>query len=223
MLQEGRGTRYQRRDEQSTSRTQRQQAAAAVPTSPTQGGALGLPLPPTADPTLGAGPGPGAMDQPLGSAGQQIPVAPTYQPPPMSSPSGRSSSPSGRSSYGAMDRQRPRSASHPSFGGSAQPTEKAFSTYNPFSSGVSPYMNLFRRDTGAGTVDNYTTLVRPALEQRAANQRFNMDIFGLERRSRIQQHSLQRMEQSTRTLQGVGTPQYYMNYGGYYGNSGYGP
>lgn len=82
-------------------------------------------------------------------------------------------------------------------------------------------MNLFRNDTDAGTIDNYTSLVRPALEQRAANQRFNMDIYGLERRARIQQHSLQQMHQTERTLQGVGTPQYYMNYGGYY-NSPYG-
>ena len=82
-------------------------------------------------------------------------------------------------------------------------------------------MNLFRSDTDAGTIDNYTSLVRPALEQRAANQRFNMDIYGLERRARIQQHSLQQMQQQERTLQSVATPQYYMNYGGYY-NSPYG-
>ena len=81
-------------------------------------------------------------------------------------------------------------------------------------------MNLFRNDTSGGTIDNYTTLVRPALEQQAANQRFNIDIYGLERNARIQQHSLHQMQSTERVLQGVATPQYYMNYGGYYGGYG---
>ncbi|MBU4271397.1 MAG: hypothetical protein KKA28_06000 [Planctomycetes bacterium] len=220
MLEEERGMRHERRVDQSPSRMQRQASGTGMPTSPTNPaqGAAGLPLSPTSDPTLTEGPGQGqdAMDQPFGSGGPQMPVAPTSQGRPSPSYS------SGRGSSGAMQRPSSRSTPQPSFGGSAGPTQKAFSTYNPFSSGVSPYMNLFRRDTDMGTVDNYTTLVRPALEQRAANQRFNMDIFGLERRARIQQHSIQRMEQTDRTLQGIGTPQYYMNYGGYYGNSGSG-
>ncbi len=213
MLEKERGMRYKGRADQSPSRMQRRASGTGMPTSPTKPtqGAAGLPLSPTADPTLmgGLGQGQGAM----GQGGPQMPVAPTAQGRPSPSYSGRGSS-------GAMQRPSSRSTSQPSFGGSSRSNQKAFSTYNPFSSGVSPYMNLFRRDTDLGTVDNYTTLVRPALEQRAANQRFNMDIFGLERRARLQQHSIQRMEQTERTLQGIGTPQYYMNYGGYYGNSG---
>lgn len=214
MLETERGMQHGRRADQSSSRIQRQTSGKGMPTSPTSPaqGAAGLPLPPTADPTLLEGQGQGAMSQPFGSEGQQMPVAPTSQGRPSPSYS------SGRGSSGAM--QRP--SSRQSFGGSSRSNQKAFSTYNPYSSGVSPYMNLFRRDTSGGTVDNYTTLVRPALEQRAANQRFNMDIFGLERRARIQQHSIQQIGRTDRALQGVGTPQYYMNYGGYYGNSGSG-
>lgn len=217
MLEKERGMRYGRRADQSPSRMQRQASGTGMPTSPTSSaqGAAGLPLSPTANPTLMEGQGQGAMGQPIGSGGPQMPVAPTSQGRPSPSYSGRGSS-------SAMQRPSSRSTSQSSFGGSSRSAQKAFSTYNPYSSGVSPYMNLFRRDTDLGTVDNYTTLVRPALEQRAANQRFNMDIFGLERRARLQQHSIQRMEQTDRTLQGIGTPQYYMNYGGYYGNSGAG-
>lgn len=213
MLEQERGMRHGGRADQSPSRMQRQSPGPGMPTSPTSSaqGAAGLPLSPTADPTLMEWQGQGAM----GQGGPQMPVAPTSQGRPSPSYSGRGSS-------DAMQRPSSRQTSQRSPGGSSRSAQKAFSTYNPFSSGVSPYMNLFRRDTGAGTVDNYTTLVRPALEQRAANQRFNMDIFGLERRARLQQHSLQRMEQTERTLQGIGTPQYYMNYGGYYGNSGSG-
>jgi hypothetical protein len=44
-----------------------------------------------------------------------------------------------------------------------------------------------------------------------------MDIYGLERNARIQQHSLQQIErQNSRAPQSIGTPQFYMNYGSYY-------
>ena len=97
---------------------------------------------------------------------------------------------------------------------SGPPAEKAFAGYRP-TSGVSPWMNIFRRDS-LGTVDNYTTLVRPELEQRYLNQRFGNDIGGLERNTRLQGMSLQQINQQNRTLEGVGTPQFYMNYGNYY-------
>lgn len=93
--------------------------------------------------------------------------------------------------------------------------EKAFSGYRP-TSGVSPYMNLFRTDTNQGTVDNYTSLVRPQIEQRYLNQQFNRDIRGLEYGARSQGLNLQQLYRSNQTLQGVSSPQYYMNYGNYY-------
>ncbi|MBN1393915.1 MAG: hypothetical protein JW959_02705 [Pirellulales bacterium] len=215
------GSRYGPRANQPPAHAQ--PGGTGMPASPTDSfqGAGGLPLPPTADPASRQPPQgqtqPGAMDQAYGSAGTQMPMAPTAaaRPAPSSYSPGRS--------YSSTMQQPSSGGGLSSFGGGSQTTQKAFSAVNPYSSGVSPYMNLFRNDTSAGTIDNYTTLVRPALEQRAANQQFNMDIYGLERRARIQQHSLQQMQQRERTLQGVGTPQYYMNYGGFYGNQGYGP
>ena len=95
--------------------------------------------------------------------------------------------------------------------------DKAFSGYRA-PSGVSPWMNLFRRE-GDG-VNNYQSLVRPDLEQRYLNKQFGQDIRGLERDTRMQGTNLQQLNQQSRTLQGVGTPQFYMNYGNYY--PGYG-
>lgn len=92
----------------------------------------------------------------------------------------------------------------------AQSTEKAFSNYRP-PSGVSPYMNLFRRDSG-GVVDNYTTLVRPQLDQRYLNNQFGRDISGLERS--IQGITAPQFNQPVRRApQSVATPQYYMSFG----------
>jgi hypothetical protein len=90
--------------------------------------------------------------------------------------------------------------------------EKAFSSYRP-TSGVSPYMNLFRTNTGG--VDNYNTLVKPELEQRRLNQQFNRDIGGLERNTNQQLLDLRRRYEATHrqpvdNSQGVGTPQFYM-------------
>jgi Tfp pilus assembly protein FimV len=91
------------------------------------------------------------------------------------------------------------------FSGAAQPTP-----------GVSPYMNLFRSGNANGTIDNYTTLVRPELDQRRANQRFGADIHGLENSTHVQGLSIQQLNRETRNLQGVNATQYFMNYGDYY-------
>jgi len=92
--------------------------------------------------------------------------------------------------------------------------EKPFSGYRQ-ASGISPYMNLFRNGTDNGTVDNYTTLVRPQLDQRYLNQQYGRDIRGLQTDARLQGSSIQQINQS-RQLQGISTPQFYMNYGSYY-------
>ncbi len=94
------------------------------------------------------------------------------------------------------------------------PNEKAFSGYQA-PSGVSPWMNLFRRDS-LGTIDNYTTLVRPQMEQQYMNRQFGREISGLERHNRIQQMNMQRLDQAERAPQSVATPQYYLNYPGAY-------
>jgi hypothetical protein len=60
------------------------------------------------------------------------------------------------------------------------------------------------------------------------NQQFNLDIYGLERNSRLQNMTLQHMNRfdNSRAPQSIGTPQFYMNFGGYYPGlpmqSGYG-
>ena len=112
---------------------------------------------------------------------------------------------------------------HPQFMSPTAPT-KPFLGVPPYSSpGVSPYMNLFRNDTNGGTIDNYSTFVRPALDQRSMNQQFNMDIYGLERNARLQNRALQQMDRGgPRAPQSIGTPQFYMNYGNYYPGAGQG-
>ena len=51
----------------------------------------------------------------------------------------------------------------------ASVSAKPFSGYSPRPS-VSPYMNLFRGDNDYGRVDNYSTLVRPKLQQQQQNR-----------------------------------------------------
>lgn len=193
------------------SRMQRQNNI--MPTSPTESGGMG------------------------GEGGYGQPMAPTSGSPMME----RSRSASSRS--GGLMAPTSRRSSSASMGAGYQPTssgavdqtrrmtlqgnpavtppplsEKAFSGYR-VTSGVSPYMNLFRRDS-LGTIDNYTSLVRPELDQRRVNQQYGRDIRGLEQSTRAQGSSLQQLNRDTRSLQGVGTPQFYQNYGNYY--QGYG-
>ncbi|MEN6557819.1 MAG: hypothetical protein ABFC54_06535 [Thermoguttaceae bacterium] len=196
-------------------RSQQRQSQAFIPSAPTESlpsdAMTNQPTAPTSNysnPTLG----------------QRAPMAPTER---RSLSDGGGFRPSSFSGQGS-----PFSAPRPAQSGTAaymvppsaavsQATtsqEKAFAGYRA-PSGVSPYMNLFRRDSG-GTVDNYSTLVRPESDQRFLNQRFGSDIRGLQNSTRTQGINLQNLNQQNRTLQGVGTPQYYMNYGNYY--PGYG-
>jgi hypothetical protein len=119
-------------------------------------------------------------------------------------------------------RDRVDAALHPAYAPQQAPP-KAFADARPFSSGVSPYMNLFRNDTNGGTIDNYSTYVRPALDQRSMNQQFNVDLYGLQRNQRIQNAALEQLGRTySRAPQAIGTPQFYGNYGNYYPGS-YGP
>lgn len=188
----------------------RERTGMMMPVTPTEeadedlSSAVGLPAPPTAQSTVGYGAG-------------RMPMAPTAR------RSGRGEASSGAMQSVAVQQQLDRSAAQASGG------QKAFAGYRHYGGGVSPYMNLYRNDTAGGTIDNYTTLVRPALDQRSQNQRFNDDIYGLERSARIQNSALQQLNRGarTRTLQSVATPQFYlqttggmpqnyMNYGNYY-------
>jgi hypothetical protein len=77
-------------------------------------------------------------------------------------------------------------------------------------------MNIFRGGSNNGTIDNYTTLVRPDLEQQRANQKFGADIHGLENSTHVQGMNIRQLNRDTQTLQGVNATQYFMNYGDYY-------
>lgn len=206
----------------------RRQQQMTVPTSPTEelppGGEamLGQPASPTS-PILPGVASSGTQTQGVGGAafGTRHPTAPT---------AGRGGDsdayrPRARSAVGQMEGQQTRAGA--GMGGTASfmappasMPDKAFSGYRP-TSGVSPWLNMFRRDS-LGTVDNYTTLVRPQLDQRYLNQQFGQDIGGLERNARMQGYNLMQQNQQQRSLQGVGTPQFYMNYGNYYQYQGYG-
>ncbi len=93
------------------------------------------------------------------------------------------------------------------------PDNKAFSQYRA-PSPVSPYLNLFRSDSN-GTVDNYSTLVKPQLDQMNLNSQFGRDIHGLNANTQMQGLTIRQLQ--SRTLQGVSTPQF-MNYGSYFQN-----
>jgi hypothetical protein len=176
------------------------------PTEAASAGAPGTPglVPPTqpmpAEGAAGGGPAGGVYGPPMA----RMPMSPTYRHPTPSSGAPPNSP------YSAFSQQQTQLAA-------AWTPQKAFNNYQPPSSSSSPYMNLFRTGTNNGTIDNYTTLVRPAFQQMSANQQINNDIFGLQRSERIHQAALQQLNPQTRSLQSVGTPQYYMNsYGGYY-------
>jgi hypothetical protein len=181
-----------------------------MPASPTEFGGYGMPTAPTAIPENA---GPGLM--PDGSNGPMVsgmPMIPTSR---------RVGAPRDANSPSYQDEayaQRQRSTLNSYPAPVSQPTSaKAFASSRPFSSGVSPYMGLFRNDTAGGTIDNYSTLVRPAIDQRSMNQQFNSDIYGLERNSKIQNAMLRQMQNSSsRSPRGVSTPQYDRAYGGYY-------
>jgi hypothetical protein len=117
----------------------------------------------------------------------------------------------------AAEESRRLAASRNSASAPAQLTPKAFSSVSSqSSSGSSPYMNLYRTGNNNGTIDNYTTLVRPQLDQQGTNQKFGADIHGLENSTHIQGLNIRQLNRETQTLQGVNATQYFMNYGDYY-------
>jgi len=91
---------------------------------------------------------------------------------------------------------------------------KPFSGYTP-GPAVSPYMELYRRDTGG--LDPYNTFVRPQLEQRRANQIIGGEIRGLQSNQRLQSTVIQRLGKNNDRVQtGTMAPEYFQNYGSFY-------
>ena len=71
------------------------------------------------------------------------------------------------------------------------------------------------RGDGQGTIDNYTTVVRPQLEQNSYNAVNTTDVNGL-------QGNVQQLNQEIPGQPGSVAPGYFINYQQYYPNSGNG-
>jgi hypothetical protein len=185
------------------------QGASTWPSAPTSamplGGVVGQPTAPTSGGARGPVPVTGE-----GAYYRREPTAPTA-PPGQFAPVARSDST--QRLFNEMNRNRLPTGVGPSITPAPAAPEKAFAGYRP-PSGVSPYMNLFRSQNDS--LDNYTSLVRPQLEQRFLNQQFGRDIRGLERNTRSQNVDLQQLYRTNQQLQGVATPQYYMNTGNFF-------
>jgi hypothetical protein len=164
-------------------------------------------LPPTANPATGAGDTSGG--RPSGMFGpMNVPTSPTRA---------RPGTPDSYSSMQTVKQQNQRlGAARSAATSGAQVSPKPYSGYSQSTATSSPYMNLFRTGSNNGTVDNYSTLVKPELEQRRANQKFGSDIHGLENSTHVQGLSIQQLNRETQSLQGVNATQYFMNYGDYY-------
>jgi hypothetical protein len=190
-----------------------QNASPLMPIAPTdssagsQAGHTYQYLPPTAN--AATADSAGASGRPSGLSGpMSVPTSPTR------------ARPGEAQSYTSMrnveEQNRRMAAARNAATAPAQLTPKPFSGANQQSSGVSPYMNIFRSGTNNGTVDNYSTLVRPVLDQQRANQKFGADIHGLENSTHVQGINIQQLNRDTQSLQGVNATQYFMNYGDYY-------
>jgi len=92
---------------------------------------------------------------------------------------------------------------------------KPFSNYRR-PRGVSPYMNLFRREDTFGEVDPYNQWVKPRVEQGLFNQQVGGQVYGLQGANRLQGMDIRTLGRATQNLQRSGTRPRFMNYGGYY-------
>lgn len=194
-------------------RSQQQNMRPVMPAAPTDssaGSQVGQAynfLPPTANPASAGSDSNGGY---VGLPGpMNVPTSPTRARP--------GEAQSYTSMHAAEEQNRRLAASRNSASAQAQLTPKAFSgVYNQPSTGSSPYMNLFRTGNNNGTIDNYTTLVKPQLDQTGTNQKFGSDIHGLENSTHVQGLNIRQLNRETQTLQGVNATQYFMNYGDYY-------
>jgi hypothetical protein len=175
---------------------------------------------PTAAPSrAGAGMGGGGLGTGMGSGGtgrsfygSRRPYSPTHP------------GPGQAKSYNAQQdalllQMRLQAAQQATAPAGRQPVSKAFSNYQMNTGNSSAWMNLYRTGTNNGTIDNYTSLVRPQFDQRRTNQQLGADIEGLQSLSRVQGFSLQQLNRDTQNLQGVKYQQFYMNYGDFYPNA----
>jgi hypothetical protein len=179
-----------------------------MPVAPTDSGADAGQQYQYLPPTAGAARGAMGGGRPSGFYGQsRMPYSPTHPRP--------DQSPANATQNAQLTRMKIDAASQ-AIMPMRQPAAKAYSGAQTYSSGVSPYMNLYRLGNAGGTIDNYNTLVRPELDQRRTNQQFNRDINNLESNSRVQGFNINQLNRDNYNLQGVKYQQYFMNYGDFY-------
>ena len=163
----------------------------------------------TAWPYLGSTPFRRSTYGGTGSAAANVALPPTRQasvnryPTPLGTRGGGSSFTS-QAAVGAM-LGSPRSAM----------ASKPFSDYSP-KPAFSPYMNLFRADNQLGTIDNYSTLVKPMLQQRQMNRQTQWELRSLQSKSGAQGSQLQQLNRRTDALQGTSGQNRAKNYFNYY-------
>lgn len=187
-------------------------AAPRIPTEGTGGTNQGpsappnnsvVPLPPTA-PSAAAGPPP--------ATAPVRPLPPTVT-------GGGTSVVNPMSLYGSASALAPRNQI-PTIGTGAMRApsmldQKPFTGYSP-GPVVSPYMNLYLGNNGAGIVNNYYSVVKPMLQQQNMNRQTEQSLRELRIQNRLQQSQLQQLNRQMPGAQGSS----FMNYGGYYPSIG---
>jgi hypothetical protein len=93
-------------------------------------------------------------------------------------------------------------------------SQKPFSGYSPPPT-YSPYMNLFRTDNDRGRVNNYYSLVRPAVDQQRVNYQTQNSLQSLQTTTRVQGSQLEQLNQRTQPPRPAANPSF-MNYQNYY-------
>ncbi len=162
-----------------------------------------VPLPPTAS---------------YGAAGPPAATAPVRPLPPTLSTGGASAG-NPMSLYGSASALPPRNQI-PTIGTGAMRApsvldQKPFTGYSP-GPAVSPYMNLYLGNNGAGIVNNYYSVVQPMLQQQNMNRQTEQSLRELRIQNRLQQSQLQQLNRPMPGAQGTS----FMNYGGYYPSIG---
>lgn len=208
---------------------------SAVPASPSADLALpGSPLVPNAAPHVPAEDAGGTSQRPAaapnksaaplpptissGTVGPSAAAAPVRPLPPTATGGGTSVA-NPMSLYGAASALAPRNQI-PTIGTGAMRApyvldQKPFTGYSP-GPVVSPYMNLYLGNNGAGIVNNYYSVVQPMLQQQNMNRQTEQSLRELRIQNRLQQSQLQQLNRQTPGAQGSS----FMNYGGYYPSIG---
>ena len=120
-------------------------------------------------------------------------------------------------SAGYIAPQRP--ASRIGLGVGSSAANKPFTGYDPGPT-VSPYLNLFREDFDGTSDFNYTTLVRPMLQQQQFNQQVQRQNFEMSRRLQAMAAQSDFNPEGSKSQFPTGHQTVFMYYGHYYPTAG---